>query len=366
MARLIAVVNAGSATLKLAVFEARDDDVLERSSRKYEWGAHEEMPDAVERAFTGIEEEPEVIGHRVVHGGPRYTAPVRIDADVEDALEQLVTLAPLHNGPAVTAIRAARRRFPDTPPVAVFDTAFHARRPPESMHYALPAGWHDRYGFRRYGFHGIAHASLARAYAQAAGHGMDEVNAVTLQLGTGCSACAIRNGRSIETSMGYTPLEGLVMATRSGDIDPAIVLALLRDGLDAGQIDTALNRRSGLLGLAGTGDMRKVLADDARGNKPAHLALRLFIYRVVLTVGAYLTLLEGDGAIVFGGGIGENAPEIRAGVAQGLKAWNVALDPGRNLANRPGSISKDGGRPVYVCETREEPIIAREVLGVAR
>lgn len=233
------------------------------------------------------------------------------------------------------------------------------------MHYALPREWHERFGFRRYGFHGIAHASLAQSYAEAGSLRMEDVSAVTLQLGAGCSACAIRNGRSIETSMGYTPLEGLVMSTRSGNIDPAIVLELVRAGMRVDEIDEQLNRRSGLLGLAGTGDMREVLAADIRGEKDARLALKLFIHRLVMTIGGYLTLLGGEGAIVFGGGIGENAPDVRAGIAQGLKAWNVALDPAQNLANRPGRISREQSRPVYVFETREEAMIANQIIDLA-
>lgn len=359
--RRIAVVNTGSATLKLALFESGAAGVRERSHSTAEWESPDGRPRAIERALRGIEERPDLIGHRVVHGGARFTQPVRVDDEVERQLEELVALAPLHNAPALEAIRAARTAFPETPSIAVFDTAFHARRPKASLRYALPPEWEERFRFRRYGFHGIAHASLARAYAQAESMPPEAVSAVTLQLGAGCSACAIRNGRSIETSMGYTPLEGLVMATRSGTIDPAIVLTLVRAGLAADEIDDALNRRSGLLGLAGTDDMREVLAADARGEKAARLALDLFAHRLVMTVGAYLTLLEGDGAIVFGGGIGENAPDVRALVAQGLEAWNVALDPALNLANRPGRISRPGSRSVYVLETREEAMIAEEL-----
>lgn len=364
-ARRIAVVNTGSATLKLAVFEAGSDGIRERSMRKTEWQSPDERPAAIGRALKEIEGSPDLIGHRVVHGGPRFTEPVRIDAEVERALEELVELAPLHNAPALEAIRVARKVFAETPSVAVFDTAFHAKRPKESMRYALPCEWQERFDFRRYGFHGIAHASLAHSYAEAASLRPEDVSAVTLQLGAGCSACAIRKGRSIETSMGYTPLEGLVMSTRSGDIDPAIVLELVRAGLSADEIDEQLNRRSGLLGVAGTGDMREVLAADVRGEKDARLALKLFIHRLVTTIGGYFTLLGGEGAIVFGGGIGENAPDVRAGVARGLKAWNVALDPALNLANRPGRISREQSRPVYVFETREELMIAKQILQIA-
>ena len=357
----IAVVNTGSATLKLAQFDAGTGGLRERSGSTHEWRSPDDRDEAIERALRELGEPPDMLGHRVVHGGSRFSDPVRIDAGVEQALEELVPLAPLHNGPALGAIRVARRVFSDTPAVAVFDTAFHAHRPEVSMRYALPREWHERFGFRRYGFHGIAHASLLQSYAAAAAQTQDEVSAVTLQLGAGCSACAIRNGRSIETSMGYTPLEGLVMATRSGDIDPAIVLRLAREGYAADEIDEQLNRHSGLAGLAGSSDMREVLVGAGQGDADARLALELFAYRLVLTIGAYLTLLEGNGAIVFGGGIGEHAPEVRARVADGLAAWNVALDPARNAAGGPGRISTGESRPVYVFETREEPMIAREL-----
>ena len=286
---------------------------------------------------------------------------MRVDRQVEEKLEELLPLAPLHNAPALKAMRIAREVFPNVPFVAAFDTAFHVRRPRESLRYALPAEWDEEFRFRRYGFHGLAHESLARALAGAEGIAFDDVFAVTLQLGAGCSACAIRNGRSIETSMGYTPLEGLVMATRCGNIDPDIVLRLVRAGLTPDEIEERLNRRSGLRGLAGTGDMREVLAGDVRGDRDARLALKVFLHRLVKEVGAYLTLLEGDGAIVFGGGIGSNSPEVRAGVAAGLGAWNVALEPALNLANGPGRISKKGTRSVYVFETAEERLIAESM-----
>jgi acetate kinase len=360
--RRLAVVNTGSSTLKLALFEAGADGLEERSNETFEWRSPDDMDATIDQALGGFDAAPDVIGHRVVHGGSRFTDPVRIDRTVEDALEALVSLAPLHNAPALAGIRAAHRIYPDTPSVAVFDTTFHARRREESMRYALPHAWQEEFGFRRFGFHGIAHASLARSCAEAAALPLHEISAVTLQLGAGCSACAVKHGRSIETSMGYTPLEGLVMATRSGDIDPAIVLKLLRSGYTADEIDEQLNRRSGLLGLAGSGDMRDVLAAEERGDEAASLALKLFTHRLVMTIGAYLTLLGGDGAIVFGGGIGEHAPEVRTRVAQGLAAWEVELDPALNRENGPGRISAGQSRPVYVFETREENMIANDLL----
>ncbi len=359
--RRLAVVNTGSSTLKLASFDASADGVRKCASQTVEWESPEAMDDTVRQALEELDVAPAMLGHRVVHGGEHYAESVRIDEEVEKALEDLVPLAPLHNEPALKAIRVAREVFPDTPFVAAFDTSFHFRRPKASMRYALPRDWDDEHRFRRYGFHGIAHESLAHSYAEACSIAAEEVNAVTLQLGSGCSACAIRNGRSLETSMGYTPLEGLVMATRSGNVDPALVLKLVRAGVDPDEIEERLNRDSGLKGIAGSGDMREILAGDVRGDRRARLALKVFLHRLVLEIGGFLTLLEGDGAIIFGGGIGTNSPEVRAGVAAGLAAWNVALDPARNLKNRPGRISRDGSRDVFVFETREEYMIARDM-----
>lgn len=229
------------------------------------------------------------------------------------------------------------------------------------MRYALPDELVREFEFRRFGFHGFAHASLSASLAAATGTAAHELAAVTLQLGAGCSACAIRAGRSVETSMGFTPLEGLVMASRSGNVDPAIVLRLMRAGYDADRIETELTRRSGLLALAGTTDMREILAAEALGRADAKLAIDLFCRQVVLTTGAYFTLLGGEGALVFGGGIGANAPGIRERVASGLAAFEIGLDAERNASNEPGCISADGSRPVFVFSTNEEVVIAADV-----
>jgi acetate kinase len=213
----------------------------------------------------------------------------------------------------------------------------------------------------RYGFHGIAHESLVRSLAEAERKPTTEVTAVTLQLGGGCSACAVAAGRSVETSMGFSPLEGLVMATRSGDVDPSVVLALIDGGRTPAEVRDLLSRRSGLVGLAGDADMRHVLAAEAAGQEPARVAVALFVRRVVMRVGAYLTLLGGRGSLVFGGGIGTHSAEVRRRVADGLAAWDVALDPERNLEPAvEGLIARPGTRPVYVFETDEERLVARE------
>jgi acetate kinase len=361
MSRTVAVLNTGSSSVKAALFDlaGEEPEALERIVRPVE--SPEAVPRVVRDALAGLERSPDALGHRLVHGGRQFLAPTLLSGHVEETLESLVPLAPLHLGPALAAIREARRIYPRVPAVAVFDTTFHAGRPPDSMHYALPRELTRRFGFRRYGFHGLAHRSLAEQLA--AGEGLDRgaVSAVTLQLGAGCSACAVRDGRSIETSMGHTPLEGLVMTTRSGDVDPAIVIELARAGLSPDRIERELTQRSGVLGLAGRGDMRDVVTAAAAGDAAARLALEVFCRRIVLTVGGYFTLLGGAAPLVFGGGIGANSPEIRAQVAGGLAAWNMALDPERNGSATPGRISADGTTPVYAFETDEERVIARAV-----
>ncbi|UCE87360.1 MAG: acetate kinase [Deltaproteobacteria bacterium] len=361
---LLAVLNAGSATVKAALVE------VDGAQTRIRWRQSRDLDRAggARAAFAAILESLgsqrdgiDAVGHRVVHGGNRFTEPVRVDASVEAAIEALSPLAPLHNPPALEGLRVAREQLPDRPAVAVFDTAFHARRAPESLRYPLAWDLCEELGLYRYGFHGIAHASLIESLAAAERTGPDETCAVTLQLGAGCSACAVENGGSIETSMGFSPLGGLPMATRSGDLDPGIPLALLRRGHDAAQVEDLFTRRSGLLGMAGSADLREVLAAAAAagGGARARVAVALFVRRIVALTGAYFTLLGGRGALVFGGGIGTHSAEIRRRVADGLAAWNVTLDPARNAAGEPGRISVESSRPVYVFETDEESQIAR-------
>jgi acetate kinase len=357
----VLTLNSGSGTLKAAWAEVRDGHVrvqrrVTRDARSV--GSHELVMQCLEAL--ALDGAPDAVAHRVVHGGDSFVVPVRVDATVEIKLRQLVPLAPLHLPPALDVIRSAQRQFPAQPHVAVFDTAFHASRALESHLYALPPAIAQAHGIRRYGFHGIAHASLLQSLAHALGQPVAQVSAVTLQLGSGCSACAIREGRSIETSMGFTPLEGLVMATRCGDLDAGAVLHLLRRGQDVDAIEDLLMRRSGLLGLGGSSDTRELLSAEASGNTWAAAALRVFVRRIVLAIGGYWTLLGGEGALVFGGGIGENSAEIRTRVVAELAAWNVALDAARNSAGEPGCISAAGARPVYVFATDEESVLAHE------
>jgi acetate kinase len=359
---LVAVLNVGSATVKAALVKVDRDatTVRWRSSRSIDPGSGAKASFAELLADLGNRKEHvAAVGHRVVHGGKRFTEPVLVDATVEEVIASLAPLAPLHNPVALEGVRVARAQFPGRPMVAVFDTAFHADRGPESLRYPLPWDLSEELGLFRYGFHGVAHSSLIESLAEAEDARRDETHAVTLQLGAGCSACAIENGRSIETSMGFSPLGGLPMATRTGDLDPAISLELLRRGYDPVEVEDLLTRRSGLLGMAGTADMREVLEAEAGGDERARVAVALFVRRVVSLTGAYLTLLKGRGALVFGGGIGTHSAEIRRRVTEGLATWNLELDSERNAAGAPGLISVVSSRPVYVFETDEETRIAR-------
>lgn len=360
----VAVLNAGSATVKAALFavEGRGADALGRGSQELaRAGTRDEAFRGALRAAGALSGEVDAVGHRVVHGGRAFSAPVRVGAEVERAIEELSPLAPQHNPPALQGIRLASELFPGRPAVAVFDTAFHMGRAPEAVRYALPWELCESLGLIRYGFHGIAHASLVRSLAEAESRPVAEVTAVTLQLGAGCSACAVRAGRSVETSMGFSPLEGLVMATRPGDVDPSLVIELLERGRTTAQVRELLWQESGLAGLAGDADLRQVLAAEADGGERARVALALFVRRIVMTAGAYLTLLGGRGSLVFGGGIGTHSAEVRRRIAEGLAAWDVTLDPGRNAeADVRGRVSPPGARPVYVFETDEERLIARE------
>ena len=289
----------------------------------------------------------EAVGHRVVHGGNRYVEPTLITEEVEAGIDALSELAPLHNPSCLAGIRGAKAALGrSVPMVAVFDTAFHQTMPEVAKQYALPAELANRHRIQRYGFHGIAHASLADGYAACTGNSLEQVRLITLQLGNGCSVAAIARGRSVETSMGFTPLEGLVMGTRSGDVDASIVSYLSeREKVEAAEVERWLNERSGLLGLSGrSNDMRELLrAAEQEQDKRAQFAVDLFCYRVRKYLGAYLAVLNGADAIVFGGGIGENAPEVREWICQSMQWCGLKLEPDRNRAAvglAPGCAAK--------------------------
>ena len=306
----------------------------------------------------------EAVGHRVVHGGPRFTAPALIDDTVIDAIEALEVLAPLHNRPSLAGIRACRAALGAAiPMVAVFDTAFHAGLPEPAARYAIPWELAERHGIRRFGFHGISYAWATDRAATLLGRAVADLKLVVLHLGSGCSAAAIRGGVSVDTSMGLTPLEGLVMGTRSGDLDPAILGVLMRgERVSLDQVEHWLNEGSGLKGLAGSADTRDLLAREASDPR-ARLAVDIFCHRARKYLGAYLAVLEGADAVVFTGGVGEHQAEIRRRIAAGFEWCGLALDPGRNTANpgTDGVISREGSAiRALVVAADEERMIAAE------
>jgi acetate kinase len=309
----------------------------------------------------------EAVGHRVVHGGERFTRSTRVDDDVWRALEDLIDLAPLHNPHNLRGIAAARSVLgPGVPQVAVFDTAFHHSLPETAYLYAIPYQLYRRYRVRRYGFHGTSHRSIAYRYRQLTGRTREATRIITLHLGNGASACAIVAGDSADTSMGFTPLEGLVMGTRSGDLDPAILdFVAAKEGMSMREMDTMLNKQSGLLGVSGlTADMRELLAEESEhADRRARLAIDLFAYRVKKYLGGYLAAMNGADAIIFSAGIGENSPEVRARVCRGLEWLGIAFDAAKNdaLVGREGRFDAPGSRvELWVIPTDEELLIARD------
>ena len=310
------------------------------------------------------------VGHRVVHGGEKLDRSVLIDDAVIEQIEECIELAPLHNPANLRGIAAARELFgPGVPQVAVFDTSFHSTMPPESFLYAIPYQLYVRHRVRRYGFHGTSHRYVAYRFRQLTGRKREETNIITLHLGNGCSACAIRGGDSLETSMGLTPSEGLVMGTRSGDLDPSLLDYLHhKEGMSFDELDTLINKRSGLLGVSGlTNDMRDLLREERENqDRRARLAIDLFCVRVKKYIGAYLARMNGAEAVVFAGGIGENSPEVRRRICEGLDFLGISLDPARNeemTGGKEGEISVDGSRlRVWVIPTNEELLIARDTV----
>ncbi|PJJ55634.1 acetate/propionate family kinase [Compostimonas suwonensis] len=308
------------------------------------------------------------VGHRVVHGGKRFFEPTVVTELVKINIQDLAELAPLHNPANLQGIVAAEKAFPEVPHVAVFDTAFHRTLPPAAYSYAIDAALAEQYRVRRYGFHGTSHKFVSEAAAAFLGRPLGELRQIVLHLGNGASACAVDGGASVETSMGMTPLQGLVMGTRSGDVDPAVLFHLHRKaGLGFEQLDTLLNRGSGLLGLSGRGDMRDVVEAAASGDEAAQLALDVYLHRIKDYVGSYHAQLGGADVIVFTAGVGENSAVVRAGALAGLEALGIEIDPARNEASSHEArvISTDASRvTVLVVPTNEELEIARQALAV--
>ena len=396
---LVLVVNAGSSSLKYQLLDTETEVVwatglVERIGEEESWITHRTriragaeapledhrrdlaMPDhvhafrAVTEAFQATGEVAEVgelvgVGHRGVHGGDQFTEPALVTAEMIEVVRDLIPLAPLHNPATVAGMESAMAEFPDVPHVAVFDTAFHATIPPAAYTYAIDREVAREHRVRRYGFHGTSHQYVTAKAAEMLGKRVDQVDLVTLHLGNGASACAVRGGRSVETSMGLTPLEGLVMGTRSGDVDPALAFHLISAGMTAAEVDTLLNKRSGLLGMCGQNDMREVTALVDAGDPDAELALSVYVHRIRKYLGAYLLMLGRADAIVFTAGVGENTPEVRRRVVAGLELIGVAIDSQRNLATRGSSGPTDlsfQGAPirVLVIPTNEELEIARQ------
>ncbi len=303
------------------------------------------------------------IGHRVVHGGEHFNAAVYIDSKVIKAIESVIPLAPLHNPANLEAIRLFQKNYPNIPQIAVFDTAFHRTMPEYASRYALPETVSDTLGIRRYGFHGTSHSYVAKEAAKVLGKQLASLRLITLHLGNGASACAIQNGRSIDTSMGMTPLEGLVMGTRSGDIDPAIIFYLQHQGYTVDDVDTLLNKQSGLTALCGTNDMREILERVQSNDPKAVLALEMFTYRIRKYIGAYTAALGGVDAIVFTGGIGEHASLVREMVCEKLAWLGVSIDRKRNHEKTDGNrtiTTPQSSVAVLVIPTDEELEIAHQ------
>ncbi|HEY6891024.1 MAG TPA: acetate kinase [Solirubrobacter sp.] len=350
------VVNCGSSSLKWSVVDVASGSTLGA-------GTVQKVVDHAD-ALAGVLEvapldEVSVVAHRVVHGGERFSAPVLINDAVVAAIRDLAVLAPLHNPANADGIEVAMQALPAVPHVAIFDTAFHTTLPPRAFTYAVPRAWN----VRRYGFHGTSHAYVSREAARILGR--PDVNVIVLHLGNGASASAVAAGRSIDTSMGLTPLEGLVMGTRSGDVDPALVLHLRRThNLSTDEIDAVLNSRSGLLALAGDNDMREVQRRVRAGDPAAELALDVYCYRIRKYVGAYLAALGGADAIAFTAGVGENDPVVRARSLAGLERLGISVDPARNEAGETVISPDDAPVTVLVIPTNEELEMATQAAAV--
>jgi acetate kinase len=352
----VLVVNAGSSSLKLRVVDARDETVASADLPRVDKIAPDDLAAEID-ALGPVD----AAGHRVVHGGREFVAPVVVEGDVRERIEALTSLAPLHQPLTLAALDAVSAARPDLPAVACFDTAFHATLPPEASTYAVPALWRSDLGLRRYGFHGLSHAYVSR---RAVAMGAPAHRVVTCHLGAGASLAAVRDGRSVDTTMGFTPLEGLVMATRSGSVDPGAVLWLLTEqGLDPAEVTEALEHRSGLVALAGTADMRAVTERTAAGDGDAGLALGVYVHRLRASVAAMAASLGGLDALVFTGGVGERSAAVRASTCGGLGFIGVAVDPEANIHARPDAEVTDRRSRVrvFVIAAREEVEIARGV-----
>lgn len=330
------------------------------------------MDSLIDAEYGAIKSLDEIaaVGHRVVHGGESFSKSVIIDEDVMKAIEENVEIAPLHNPPNIMGIRACQKLLPNIKQVVVFDTAYHQTMPDESYIYALPYEYYEKYKVRRYGFHGTSHAYVAHRAAEMLDIDFDKVNLITCHLGNGASLTAIKGGKSIDTSMGFTPLEGLIMGTRSGDLDPAILPYIMqKENLNSDEMNNVLNKNSGVYGISGvSSDFRDIEEAQEKGNKRADLALRAYAHRVRKYIGAYFTELDHVDGIVFTAGLGENSPEMRESICKGLEILGIKIDTQKNnVRGKDTVISADDSKvKVLVIPTNEELMIARDTLKLVK
>ena len=370
----VLVLNAGSSSLKYQLLVPETAEVQAKGlvERIGEPGSpvadHTSALQKMQKdlATAGIDLDAvglRAVGHRVVHGGPDFSDPTIIDDDVLDEIKDLIPLAPLHNPGAVSGIEAARAEF-DVPHIAIFDTAFFATLPTAAATFAIPRNLAQQYRIKRYGFHGTSHQYVSRAAAELVGRDLAELNQIVLHLGNGCSASAVRGGVAVETSMGLTPLQGLVMGTRSGDVDPGLHTFLHNElGMTIADIDTLLNKQSGLKGMAGVNDFRELEQRRTAGDEAAQLAFEVYVHRLKHYVGAYLALLGGLDVLSFTAGVGENAPTVRAAVVDGLEDLGFSVDPELNgVRSKDARVISPDGAPITIAviPTNEELAIARE------
>ena len=393
------VINCGSSSIKYQLLDMVDESVLAKgllerlgtaeanlqhegktgkvepkcSAKNHRDGLGLIVDSLVHRQYGVIEniEQIKVVGHRVVHGGEHFTGAVRIDEKVIKAIEDCAELAPLHNPPNLAGITAAKETLPKAVQVAVFDTAFHSTLTKRAFIYALPYEWYKKYGIRRYGFHGTSHQYVAQRAAEMLSRPLNELNLITAHLGNGCSITAIRGGESVDHSMGLTPAEGLVMGTRGGDMDPAIIFHLAgKTGMSLEEINKALQKQSGLLGISGlSNDMRDIIQASEGGNERARLALEVFVYRLRKYIGAYTAVLGKVDGLVFTGGIGENSGPVRRMVLEGLDGLGLLLDEKANRTTRGEAREISAGDStvkILVIPTNEELLIGRQSIEVAK
>ena len=395
----ILVINSGSSSLKFTLFDMEGGNntviasgLVERVGtptpnliiKRPDGFKFEESPEGVKNHSDGLRavcaklvdpqigvlkslSEVKAIGHRVLHGGEKVTAPVKVDEAVKDIIRECIPLGPLHNPANLSGIEACEEIFAGVPNVAVFDTQFHQTMPPEAYLYAIPMEFYKKYGIRKYGFHGTSHRFVTLSTAEFLGKKPEDITIITCHLGNGCSMAAVKNGKVIDTTMGLTPLEGLMMGTRSGDMDPAAVLRMVQVGNTAQDVDTILNKKSGLLAIGGigSGDMRDIVNAADSGNKDAALALKMFIRRIVKYIGSYYVLLGGADAIVFTGGIGEHSIPERKAILDGIACLGIKCDEAKNndCFGKAGVISTDDSAwKAIVMPTNEELMIALETV----